>query len=117
MTVRFLWHEAVPTFVECLGSLPNLHTLEIGFGENNPDTLRLKNVLQRLQLPQIKTLILPPAAHPLIEHCPNVEDVNWVVGDRTATSDDFLRSLVLIPDSKIKRLAIPLVSPANRPCK
>ena len=96
-------------FVECLKSLPNLHTLEIGLVRSVPRTALLQKALNRVKLPQIQTLILPPAAHPLLEHCPNVEDLDWVIGDRFATSDKFLRSLASIQDSKIKRLGIPLV--------
>ena len=100
-------------FVECLKSLPNLHTLEIGLIRDLPRTTLLREALTRVKFPQIKTLILPPAAHPLLEHCPNVEDLEWVIGDRYATSGEFLGSLASILDSKIKRLAIPLVLEGN----
>ena len=102
-----------PMFVECLKSLPNLHTLEIGLVYERPRTILLKEALKGLKLPQIETLILPPAAHPLLEHCPNVEDVDWVIGDKRITSDEFLGSLASIQGSKIKRLAIPLVLEGN----
>ena len=117
MTVYFISDfSALSKFVKCLRSLPNLHTLEI-VQEDGYITPSLKNPLRLkfkgVKLPQIKTLILPPVAHPLLKHCPNVEDVNWVVGDRTISSDQFLRSLASIQDSKIKRLAIPLILPGN----
>ena len=115
MTVYFVVSDssALSKFIRCLESLPNLHTLEIGQEDGcnatpvEKRTLELK--LKRVELPQIKALILPPAAHPLLKRCPNVEDVNWVIGDSTISSDKFLESLASIPDSKIKRLAIPLV--------
>lgn len=108
---------ALSKFIKCLGSLPNLHTLEIGQEDGytthslKKNALRLK--LNGVKLPQIKTLILPPAVHSLLKHCPNIEDVNWVIGNGIIFSDEFLGSLASIQDSKIKRLVIPLVLPGN----
>jgi len=118
MTVYFVSDtSALSKFIRCLESLPNLHTLEIGQedGGSTPSLEKraLKLKLKHVELPQIKTLILPPAAHPLLRRCPNVEDVNWVTENSAAPSDEFLESLASIPDSKIKRLAIPLVLPGN----
>jgi len=110
MTMRSLWEVAVPTFIKCLLSLPNLHALEIRFPNFHPRTPLLKNALKRVKFPQIKTLILPPTAHPLVNCCPNVENIDWVMGDKTVISDEYLGSLASIRDSKIKRLTIPLVS-------
>ena len=110
MTVRSAW-DAAAMFVECLKSLPNLHTLEIGVVYHSPKPF--KEALKRVELPQIKTLILPPAAHTLLKHCPNVEDVDWVTRDGYGTSDEFLGSLGSARDSKIKQLAIPLVLTGN----
>jgi len=109
MTMRSLWDMAVPMFIKFVESLSNLHTLEIGFVDYYPRPPILKNALKGVKLPQIKTLILPPAAHPLLKCCPNVENIDWVIGDKTVTSDEFLGSLASIWDSKIRRLAIPLV--------
>jgi len=108
MTVHSPWN-GERLFVECLKSLPNLHTLEIGLVHERPRIILLKEALKGVKLPQIVTLILPPAAHPLLKCCPNVENVDWVIGDGYPTSDEFLGSLASIQDSKIKRLAIPLV--------
>ena len=119
MTMRFLWPEAVPAFVKCLRSLPNLHTLEIGSPNYFPCTSQLKKALNgvngvnSVRLPQMKSLIIPPSAHTLLKHCPNVEEVDWVVGDQPVTCTEFLGSLGSIPDSKIRRLGIPLISPGN----
>ena len=99
---------AVPLFVRCLQSLPNLHTLEITRAGGSA-TSPLKGALQRGKLPPIKTLILPPAAHPLLRHCHDVEDVVCVVRYGTISSDEFLGSLGFNRDSKVKRLVIPLV--------
>jgi len=105
-----MWNDTTfPEFVKCLESLPNLHTLEIARADADVTT-PLENALQRVQLPQIQTLILPSTAHPLLRHCPNVEDVVYVVGEEVISSDEFLVSLASNLGSKVKRLAIPLVS-------
>ena len=107
MTVHLLWDEtAFYPLVKCLRSLPNLHTLEVGWV--NPFTATtLEDALRGVQLPQIKTLIMTPDIHPLLRHCHNVEDVVCVVGYRTTSFDVFLGSLASNQGSKIKRLAIP----------
>ena len=94
--------------VECLKSLPHLHMLSIGltYGIN---TAPLANALEGVQLPQIKTLILPPHAYPFLQHSPNVEDiVCTTVYASPQSRDGFLGSLVSNRDSKLKRLAISL---------
>ena len=102
------WSTSFP-FVKCLKSLPNLHTLEIGWVEYSVTTL-LKDALKGVKLPQIKTLILPLVAHPLLKHCPNVEEVFCAFYRyENVPSDGFLRSLAFNRNSKVKRLAIPLV--------
>ena len=101
-----------PPFVRCLQSLPSLHTLEIARVEG-PDSTRLKSALKGVKLPQIKTLIFPPAAYPLLQPCLNVEDVVCAAGDRNTLSDGFLRFFKSNRDSKVRRLAIPLVTWAN----
>ena len=111
--MRFLWPHAVPALSKCLQTLPNLHTLEIASPNYYPCTSQLKKALKGVRLPQIKTLIIPPSAHTLLKRCPNVENVDWVIGDQAVTSSEFLRSLASVPDSKIKRLAIPLILPDN----
>ena len=98
-----------PSFVKCLESLPNLHTLLIACVEDSITT-PLKKALRGVKLPQIKTLFLPPAAHPLLKHCPNVEEVFCTFYRyENVPSDGFLRSLASNRKSKVKRLAIPLV--------
>ena len=96
-------------FARCLESLPNLHTLEIGW-MNGPHARPLRDALKGVELTQIKTLILPPAADILLEHCPGVEDVVCVVGGATTYGlGALLMRLASNKDSKVKRLAIPLV--------
>ena len=118
MTAFFPWNgSTLPLFVKCLDSLPNLHTLEIGSPANDYNTTLLRNALKRVELPQIKTLILPLAAHPLLQRCHNVEDVVYVGGHGGLPSDEFLESLASNRDSKVKQLAIPLilwVNPSRR---
>ena len=60
-----------PLFVKCLESLPNLHTLEMGSPAGNYNTTPLKSALKGVELPKIKTPILPFAAHPLLQRCHN----------------------------------------------
>lgn len=108
LTVTFtLKGPHVPLFVKCLGALPNLHTLEITEFDNSA-TEKLRTALQGIELPQIKTLILPVPAHPLLEHCRGAEDVVCVTTRLGARSDAFFRSLAFNRDSKVRRLAIPL---------
>ena len=98
-----------PSFVKCLKSLPNLHTLLIACVEDSITT-PLEKALRGVKLPQIKTLFLPPATYPLLKHCRNVEEVFCAFYRyETVPSDGFLRSLASNRESKIKRLAIPLV--------
>ena len=107
MTVHFPQSGSYPLFVKCLESLKNLHTLEMG--PVGAIAIRLKDALKGVKLPQIKTLILPPAAHPLLRHCRNVEDVVCVIERKFVHPDEFLKSLASNQDSKVKQLAIPLV--------
>ena len=95
-------------FIECLKLLPNLHTLDI-WGDSVLSTSLEKALKRSIKLPQIKTLILSPAAHPILRRCPNVEDVVYAVRNRTWPSNGFLKSLRSNRNSKIKRLAIPLI--------
>jgi len=113
MTLHFLDDGAIRPFVRCLSFFPNLHTLEIGSLDYGPHPILLKKALGSIKLPQIKTLVIPVSAHPLLKHCRNVEDVVWVVAGSPITSDEFLRSLTSNRGSTVKRLTIPLVLPGN----
>ena len=109
MSVSWAWLTS-PPFAKCLESFPNLHTLLIGCVGDWIAT-PTQDVLKGVELPQIKTLILPPAVHPLLQHCPNVEEVfcAFYRYDEILPSDGFLKSLASNRESKVKRLAIPLV--------
>ena len=114
MTIDFtLEEEQVTLLVKCLVSLPNLHTLEIAWFYD-PLIRKLRKTLRRVKLPQIKTLILPVTAYPLLEHCPEVEDVVCIPKhDNDFGLETFLRSISLNRNSKIRRLAIPLTPTWN----
>ena len=48
----FMWDMSTfPLFVECLKSLPNLHTLIIGCAGDSSITTRFKNALMFVKLP------------------------------------------------------------------
>jgi len=113
MTLHFLDEDAIRPFVRCLSFLPNLHTLQIGTARYDPPSTLLKKALGRIKLPQIKTLIIPEFAHPLLEHSHNVEDVVWVIEDVQSGPVEFFQSLMSISDSKLKRLTIPLILSGN----
>jgi hypothetical protein len=109
----------IPLFVECLGSLPNLHTLEIPRADVRL-TRPLEKALERIELPQIKTLIIPPAIHFLLRCCHGVEDLVVCVVEYVSANippDGIPSSFASNRDSKIKRLAIPLtlwVNPSSK---
>ena len=113
MTLNLIWgNGGLPPFVRCLESLPNLHTLEIGRAERSTTT-PLQDALKRAKLPQIKTLIIPPEVYPLLQRCCDVEDVVYVTSENATPSEEFLTALASNRDSKVRRLAIPLVSWGN----
>ena len=103
---------AFSLLAKCLNSLPNLHTLRVCWFKWF-DTPALQDALQGVDLPQIKTLIIPLIAYPLLEHCRNVENVACLVGYYEGVSGGFPKSLASNRHSKIKRLAIPLVLRAD----
>jgi hypothetical protein len=112
--VYLTFESMLPLFVKCLASLPNLHTLEVPWADVRVIG-PLENALKRIELPQIKTLIVVPTAYPLLRHCHGVEDLVYVVryAPMPIPSDRIFISLASNRDLKIKRLAIPLVSWAN----
>ncbi|KAJ7434656.1 hypothetical protein FB451DRAFT_1310994 [Mycena latifolia] len=64
-----------PVLAQCLQSLPNLHTLHVPYVEGKLGktfTAAFKNI----QLPTVKTIILPCYAHAILEATPNVRDVS-----------------------------------------
>lgn len=73
-------------------------------------TAPLEAALNGVKLPHIKTLILPPPAHPLLRSCRAVEDVacTVTVKYRAVDPDAFLISLVSNRGSRVERLAIPM---------
>lgn len=65
------------TFIKRLAVLPNLHTLEV-ISMGIQYSRLLHKALEGIELPQIRTLFLPSAAHHLIRHCPNVDDLTCI---------------------------------------
>lgn len=113
MMVSGLWNNfSLPKFIECLESLPNLYTLEIGLVDYDTTSL-LGSALSHAELPQIKALILPPTAYPLLGKCRNAEEVVCVFTGADFLFDEFFESLASNPDSKVKCLTIPLLSSIN----
>ena len=82
--------KSIKDFARCLSGLPNLHTLEITYmGSSHSRFLRagLKSTL-----PQIRTASLPSAAHHILRHCPNIEDLTCSPG---GPNEDFFESLAV----------------------
>ncbi|KAJ7472138.1 hypothetical protein FB451DRAFT_1559282 [Mycena latifolia] len=78
VSVSLSWHRiavVMPLFAQCLEALPNLDTLHI---------LHLKSKSERtvtpafegVELPRVRTVILPSYAHAILAACPNVRDVS-----------------------------------------
>ena len=114
LTIHLTYEFTGPLFVECLESLPNLHTLEVPWVDRRIAN-SLEVALNRTKLPQIKTLVISPATHSLLRHCHGVEDVVCAVRDTPipTPSDTVFSSLTSNRNSIVKRLTIPLVSWAN----
>jgi len=89
-------------FVECLAALPNLHTLEIGWVKNSLVGELFVTTLGNRELP-VRTLVLPPTAHPLLQYCPNVEDLTC---SDTAPDRSFVESLVAGGLAHITKLSV-----------
>jgi len=113
MTVSGPWGDStLPKLFKCLESLPNLHTLEMGeMGYYPPG--RFRSLLEHVELPQVKALILADYAYPLLRNCRNVEDVVYVAKHGVAPSEEFCEPLVSNQDSKVKHLTVPLISWSN----
>ena len=94
-------------FVECLTALPNLHTLEIGSAPggqvHHPLTAALSKRRGKLQLEQVRTLVLPPEAHLLLQYCPNVEDLTY---NDTTPDEAFVQSLEAGGLNRITKLSV-----------
>ena len=73
----------------------------------------LEEAAKQVKLPQIKRVILPQAAYPLLGPCHDVEDVVCVVSCGDFLFQKFCQSLASNRRSKVKRLAIPLILPGS----
>ena len=81
-------------FVECLTTLPNLHTLEIVSMSEGRVVQSLATALEKRKrkIHQVRTLVLPPAAHWLLRYCPNVKDLTCCAAK---PDERFVESLVV----------------------
>lgn len=77
---RYRMDAILPTFTNCLQSLPNLHTLELCHVHQEMTT-KLKRAFEGATVPSIRTVVIPTIAHHLLGSCPNVEDVTCNSGD------------------------------------
>ena len=118
MTVHFSWNKSTfPPFIECLESLPNLHTLEIGWRMLCYDLTQGRS--QGCKTPSDQDSHPTSFCLSFLQHCHNVEDVVHVVRgeSETAVSDEFLRTLASKQGSNVRRLAIPLILWADLSCR
>ena len=69
----------LPAFAVCLTVLPNLRTLRIM--HTGLIATALRNAFRSVSIPQIRTIILPSGAHPILRSCPNVQDVTCNEGN------------------------------------
>jgi len=61
-----VWNNCIlPKFANCLGSFPDIRTLEIGRADGDV-AIPLEKEFNHVELPQIDTLILPPTVHPIL---------------------------------------------------
>lgn len=88
-------------FTKCLVVLKNLHTLEV-ISVGNHYAEPLCEALRGIQLPQIKTLILPSTAHCLLRHCPNIDDLTCTP---FRPNEDFVKSLI-VRGKNLRRFAV-----------
>lgn len=79
---RYQFTKILPAFVNALEMLPNLHTLRICHAHSQMST-HLKGSFEGHVFPQIKTVVLPSAAHIILRSCPNVKDVTNIEEDGT----------------------------------
>ena len=87
-------YKVAKLFVECLTTLPNLHTLEIVSMSEGRIVQSLATALEKRKrkLRQVRTLVLPPAAHWLLRYCPNVDDLTCCAAK---PDERFVESLVV----------------------
>ena len=92
-------------FVECLTTLPNLHTLEVAYAPLNQVVKYFVDALKKRdsQFQQVRKLVLPDAVHWLLRCCPNIEDLTCC---GTAPGVDFVESLAAGGSNHITKLTV-----------
>lgn len=103
---RYRMDTILPAFVNCLQSLPNLHTLELCHVHHEMTT-KLKLAFEGIKIPSIRTIVLPTIAHHILRSCPNVEDVTCNVGDGSQILGTITASC-----PKVERISGVIPSPA-----
>ena len=102
---RYRMDAILPSFANCLQSLPNLQTLELSHVHQGMTT-KVKKAFEGVAIPSIRTVVLPTVAHHILRSCPNVEDV-------TCTDEDGSRLLGTIASNcpKVERISGMVLSP------
>jgi hypothetical protein len=77
---RYSTGTILPAFRRCLSALPNVHTIHVNHVHSQMTTA-LKTAFEGLQLPSVRTVILPTYAHELLRCCPDVRRVTCTSGD------------------------------------
>ncbi|KAJ7102839.1 hypothetical protein C8R44DRAFT_746809 [Mycena epipterygia] len=78
ISVSLSWHRiavVMPLFAQCLQSLPNLDTLHVLYLKSKWEKT-VTAVFEDIELPGVRTIILPSYTHAILAACPNVRDVS-----------------------------------------
>ncbi|KAJ7748779.1 hypothetical protein DFH07DRAFT_560834 [Mycena maculata] len=78
VSVSLSWHrvaEVIPLFAQCLEALPNLDTLHILYLKSKWEKT-VTAAFEDVELPNVRTVILPSYAHAILAACPHVRDVS-----------------------------------------
>jgi hypothetical protein len=78
----------LPNFARCLKSLRNIRTLQICFIDQAAG-FTLGIAFGGVEIPSLRTILLPGAAHHILRSCPNVEDVTCI----DSNGDEILRAI------------------------
>ncbi|KDR85741.1 hypothetical protein GALMADRAFT_218830 [Galerina marginata CBS 339.88] len=76
---RYQTETVIPKFSKSLRKLPNLHTLHV-LHAHTQMTTAIKTGFEGVELPSIRTLIIPGYCHEILQRCPNVTIV-WCIRD------------------------------------
>ncbi|KAJ7457932.1 hypothetical protein B0H11DRAFT_2243143 [Mycena galericulata] len=113
-SVSLSWHRigvVMPLFAQCLESLPNLDTLHILHLKSKGEKA-VTAAFEDIELPNVRTIILPCSAYAILAACPNVRDVSCNEEIYTILFDTLIECCPKveriqgfgIPTSKLKKL-------------